>query len=102
MKTAKLLAVLLLAGTLSATAQKSEVNLKQSVVNWTGNKIGGSHSGEVKIKSGYLDLKGGRIVGGKVVIDMNTITNTDIKDEGANQKLVVTQSNFSIYPVRSL
>lgn len=88
MKTAKLLAILLLAGTLSATAQKSEVNLKQSVVTWTGNKIGGSHSGEVKIKSGYLDLKGGRIIGGKVVIDMNTITNTDLKDEGYNQKLV--------------
>lgn len=88
MKTIKILAVLFLAGTLSASAQKSEVNIGKSVVEWTGKKIGGVHNGEVKIKSAYLDLKNGEIVGGKIVMDMTTITNTDLEDEGYNQKLV--------------
>lgn len=87
MKT-KILAILFLAGTLSLSAQKSEVNLSKSVVEWTGKKIGGSHNGEVKIKSVSLDLKNGDIVGGKVIMDMTTITDTDLKDEGYNQKLV--------------
>lgn len=88
MKTMKLLGVLLLAGTLSVSAQKSDVNINKSVVTWTGNKIGGSHTGGIKVKSGYLVLKQGDITGGEVVMDMNSITNTDLKDEGYNQKLV--------------
>lgn len=88
MKTMKLLGVLLLAGTLSVSAQKSDVNINKSVVTWTGNKIGGSHTGGIKVKSGYLVLKQGDITGGEVVMDMNSITNTDLKDDGYNQKLV--------------
>jgi polyisoprenoid-binding protein YceI len=88
MKTIKFLAVLLLVGTLSASAQKSEINHSKSVVEWTGKKIGGSHTGEIKLKSGYLEFKGDDIVGGTVVMDMSSITNTDLTDEGYNQKLV--------------
>jgi polyisoprenoid-binding protein YceI len=88
MKTMKLFGVLLLAGILSASAQKREINLNKSVVTWTGNKIGGSHNGGLKIKSGYFEIKNGNIVDGNVVIDMNTITNFDLKDEGYNQKLI--------------
>ena len=88
MKTLKLSGVLLLAAVLTASAQKNEINLNHSVVKWTGNKIGGSHNGEIKIKSGYLEFKGDQIVSGKVEMDMNSITNSDLKDEGYNQKLV--------------
>lgn len=88
MKTMNFLAVLLFAGTLSTFAQKSNIKLDQSTVLWTGNKIGGSHKGEIQIKSGYFELNKGEIVSGKVVIDMGTITNTDLKDPGYNQKLV--------------
>ena len=88
MKTIKILAVLFLAGTLSVSAQKSEINISKSVVEWTGKKIGGSHTGAIKLKSGNLGLKGGDIIGGIVVMDMNSITNTDLTDEGYNQKLV--------------
>lgn len=84
----KLLAVLLLAGTVLASAQKSEIKTDKSVVKWTGKKIGGSHDGEIKVKSGYLEFKNGDIIGGEVVMDMNSITNTDLKDEGYNQKLI--------------
>lgn len=88
MKTVKLLGMLLIAGTLSTFAQKSEIKVNESVVKWTGNKIGGSHNGEIQIKNGYFELREGDIVGGKIVMDMNTITNNDVEDEGYNQKLV--------------
>ena len=88
MKTIKILAVLILAGTFSVSAQKTNVNLSKSLVEWTGKKIGGAHNGEVKIKSAFLDIKDGEIIGGEVVIDMTTITCADLKDEGTNQKLV--------------
>lgn len=88
MKTIKLSVVLILAFVLSASAQKSEINLNHSVVKWTGNKIGGSHNGEIKIKNGFFELKGDNLTNGMIVIDMNSITNTDLKDEGYNQKLV--------------
>jgi len=88
MKTMKILGVLLLAVTLSVSAQKSEIVLNKSVLKWTGNKIGGSHNGEIKVKSGYVEFNKGEIIGGEVVMDMKSITNTDLKDEGSNQKLV--------------
>lgn len=88
MKSVKLAVVLLFVTTISAFAQKSDINVAASQVKWTGSKIGGSHHGEIKIKDGFFDLKNGEINGGKVVIDMNTLTNTDLEDAEYNQKLV--------------
>ncbi|MFZ4581795.1 MAG: YceI family protein [Paludibacter sp.] len=88
MKTLKLVGMLLLAAIVSASAQKSEINTAKSTVVWTGNKIGGSHTGDIKIKEGYFEVKNGVITGGKVVIDMNSMTDTDLKDEGYKQKLI--------------
>ena len=88
MKTMKLFGMLLLAVTFSAYAQKSDINLNLSVVKWTGNKIGGSHNGEIKIKSGFFEIKGDDITKGFVEMDMNSITNSDLENEVYNQKLV--------------
>lgn len=88
MKRVKVLGVLLLAGALSVSAQKSEIDVTKSAVSWTGNKIGGSHTGGIKVKGGYLEVKKGSIAGGEVVMDMNSITNSDLKDADYNQKLV--------------
>ena len=84
----KFFGVLLLAVTFSAYAQKSDIDLNQSVVKWTGNKIGGSHNGEIKIKSGFFEFKGDDITNGIVEMDMNSITNSDLKNEASNQRLV--------------
>jgi len=88
MKTFKLAVILLMTAGISTFAQKQEIKKETSIVKWTGNKIGGSHTGEINVKSGYLELKNNQITGGEVVIDMHTITNHDLKDEGYNQKLV--------------
>jgi len=69
-------------------AQKAEVNTEKSSIEWMGKKIGGKHTGNIQVKSGYLELKEGEIAAGNFVVDMTTITNTDLDNESSNQKLV--------------
>ncbi len=83
-----MIALLLVASTFALFAQKSEITPYDAVVKWTGNKIGGSHNGEIKVKNGSLELKEGNIVKGYVVIDMKSITDSDLKNEAYNKKLV--------------
>ncbi|MCU4177018.1 YceI family protein [Carboxylicivirga sp. N1Y90] len=70
------------------SAQKVEVDTKVSTVHWLGKKIGGEHDGYIKLKSGQLVMKGDKIVSGSFIMDMNSITNTDIEDAEYSQKLV--------------
>lgn len=88
MKTLGLAVFVLLASSLTSLAQKVEVNRAASSVKWTGKKIGGSHHGAINLKSGYLEFNNDQITGGKVIIDMNSLSNEDLEDEGYNQKLV--------------
>jgi len=69
-------------------AQKATINTEKSSIEWLGKKIGGQHDGHIRLKSGSLDLKGDQIVAGNFVVDMTSITNTDLKDEGTKQKLI--------------
>lgn len=69
-------------------AQKAEVNTEKSSIEWLGKKIGGQHEGNIQIKSGSLELNGDKIVAGNFIVDMTSITCTDLKDESYNQKLV--------------
>lgn len=69
-------------------AQTYEVNIDKSVIEWHGKKIGGKHDGFIRLKSGSLELDGEQIVAGRFVVDMNSISNTDLKDEGRNERLV--------------
>ncbi len=62
-------------------AQKAEVNPQESSIEWTGKRIGGGHSGTIQLKSGSFEIKDDKIETGRFVIDMNTITNTDLNDD---------------------
>lgn len=69
--------------TSSATAGKSAaVNTAASFINWTGTKVGGQHTGELKLSSGSLNVENNTITGGEFVIDINSINNTDQEGEG--------------------
>lgn len=65
-----------------------EINTEYSVVKWTGYKIGGEHTGELKLKEGGLDIVEGVLKGGKFTVDMTSLSCTDIKDADNNKKLV--------------
>lgn len=67
-----------------------KVDIEKSTVGWYGKKaiVSGEHNGSVSLKSGVLSMEGSNLVGGSFVIDMNSITNEDIKDKKNNGKLV--------------
>ena len=69
-------------------AQKVEVQTKKSSVEWLGKKIGRQHEGNIQLKSGSFELQDDQIVAGNFVVDMTTITNSDLENENYNQKLV--------------
>ncbi|UTW60899.1 YceI family protein [bacterium SCSIO 12741] len=64
------------------------VNTKNSTVKWKGTKVGGEHVGMIQFKSGSLQMDDGNIKGGNIVMDMNSITCTDIENAEYNGKLV--------------
>ena len=74
------LSVLVIIGIASVHTNDIIVNQTSSTVKWTGSKASGSsHSGTINISEGKLVFDHGRLVGGEVVIDMNSIKNTDIE-----------------------
>ncbi|WP_421919160.1 YceI family protein [Marinifilum sp.] len=77
---------------LSTNAYANQANKKlkseKSTVKWLGKKVTGEHSGTIKIKKGHLVFKDDQLEKGTFVVDMTSIVNTDIKDEGYRAKLV--------------
>ncbi|HAA12008.1 MAG TPA: hypothetical protein DCE41_10040 [Cytophagales bacterium] len=59
-------------------------NVEESSIYWEGNMVlGGGHEGTVKLLSGVLILsEEGTATEGEFTLDMNTITSTDMGDEG--------------------
>jgi len=75
---------------LSVNAQSASylVDFRQSDIIWNAKKVGGEHKGNVKFKSGSFTVENGMISKGEFVVDMNSITNSDITDEATNKTLV--------------
>jgi polyisoprenoid-binding protein YceI len=67
-----------------------KVNSSASKINWIAEKkIGAGHNGGVTIKSGNLQVQGDTITAGEIVVDMNSITVSDIpQTDEYNAKLV--------------
>ena len=63
-------------------AETYSLQASDSKLDWEGGKISGDkHSGFINFKEGEVLVKDGKVVGGKFVLDMNTIESTDIKDD---------------------
>lgn len=61
--------------------EKKEIKTDKSKVVWKGYKVTGSHEGTIAIKSGSLTFDGNKLIGGEFVIDMTTISSTDLEGE---------------------
>lgn len=82
MKNFKTIAIVLfVAVSTIATAQSKKVDASKSTINWVGKKVTGQHSGTVNIQSGNLIFKGKKLTGGTFVVDMTSLTATDIQGE---------------------
>ncbi len=57
------------------------VDVASSQIVWKGYKVTGEHTGSVKIASGDLNMEDGVLKGGNFVIDMTSITCTDLEGE---------------------
>ena len=68
------------------------------MINWTGSKVGGTHTGGLKLSSGSVDVDGDKITGGKFTIDMASMTCTDLDAEGG-AKLVGHLSSPDFFDV---
>ena len=64
----------------SFTPPKEEifkVDIDKSSINWTGRKVTGQHSGNIKLASGELVYSKKNLKSGSFVIDMNSLICTD-------------------------
>ncbi|WP_010134709.1 YceI family protein [Ochrovirga pacifica] len=57
---------------------KKPIDVKKSTIKWVGKKVTGQHNGTINFKSGVVELKEGKLVGGTFTVDMNSINVTDL------------------------
>jgi len=76
------------------------VDAKTSTIKWIGSKIAESHEGTINIQKGVLDINHGVLVGGQIIIDMSTITNTDMEGK-RKQRLEWHLKNEDFFNVES-
>lgn len=77
-----------------------KINNAKSELKWLGSTPTKNHFGTVGIREGFLLTDSlGVIKGGKVVIDMNQINVTDIKDKADNLDLVDHLKNQDFFEV---
>lgn len=82
--------------------QKLTVIPALSKIEWKGTKLNGDfHAGDVTIKSGAVTLAGDLIKSGEIIIDMDSMTVTDIpKEKEENGKLLGHLKNEDFFNVK--
>lgn len=86
----KLITILISALTFSTFASSTTTNIDSAKSNleWFATKVTGAHNGKISLKSGSLIMEGNSLKGGEFVIDMTSITCTDIGSAEYNKKFV--------------
>ena len=74
--------------TLSFAQKDLQIDTGQSHVVWHAEKMTGSHTGEVKLKNGSIKVENGDLIAAEVMMDMTSITCTDITKPESNKRLV--------------
>jgi len=84
--------------TSSNAQEKLNINITKSSIKWIGEYTFyfGGHNGFINFIKGHFIKTGELITGGEFLIDMNSITNTDIKKIKARKSLVehLKQADF--------
>ena len=71
-------------------AQTLKVDSLNSNVNWQCTMDIGGHNGTIAIKEGFIELKKGKLIGGKIIIDMRRISIIDT-DGAENEKHIIKE-----------
>lgn len=64
-----------------------KVDAEKSTLVWTGKKVGGEHTGNIKLGNGTVSENGSALTG-NFTFDLTSITCTDITNEKSNQNLI--------------
>lgn len=64
------------------------VSVSESTVKWLGKKVTGQHNGTIDILKGEVYVDNGKLTGGFVEMNMESIKNLDLTDKAMNDKLV--------------
>jgi polyisoprenoid-binding protein YceI len=64
--------------------QQFNINGAQSMIDWVGRKVTGSHNGTIAIKEGTLLFRDDELTGGRFVIDTRSIKILDVTDPATN------------------
>jgi polyisoprenoid-binding protein YceI len=72
----------------TAPASTHTIDPAKSAVIWTGSKVAGSHTGNISLRSGSLSMDGDLLLAADVVMDMASMTCTDLTNPNSNSKLV--------------
>jgi len=83
-----LLAIIMTASLSFIQAQTYKANPEKTAIIWHGEKVGGDHTGNIYLKSAEIEMSYEKPVSGTVVIDMSSIDNTDIQNDGMRKRLV--------------
>ena len=71
------------------TDGKFNIDYKASTINWHGEKVTGSgHDGTIRVSSGQVTVAKGNLTAGKLKVDMNGITCTDLTDAESNSNMI--------------
>ncbi len=76
-----------------------KVDAASSKLKWVGKKVTGEHFGYLSFKTGEVVYNGTAVTGGKAVVDMNTMTCTDIENKEYADKLVGHLKNADFFDV---
>jgi len=71
----------------TVSAQNKKINVATSSIDWVGKKVTGAHMGKINFTSGTLVFKGDKLKGGEFVVDMNSISVTDLEAGKGKEKL---------------
>jgi polyisoprenoid-binding protein YceI len=76
--------------------QKFEIVSAHSNIDWVGKKVTGAHNGTITVKKGELILNGGKLTGGKIIIDTTSIKILDVTDPTTNAQFAghLTSDDF--------
>ncbi|MCB0348381.1 MAG: YceI family protein [Bdellovibrionales bacterium] len=77
----RILTALILVAQTPAFAESLSVDTKASSVEWVGAKVTGSHTGQVPVTEGSIEVDKGAIQKAKVTVDLSKMTNKDLTGE---------------------
>ena len=86
----------------SLSQEKLNINIQKSTIKWIGEYTFyfGGYNGFINFKEGYFIKQNTVITGGEFIIDMNSITNTDIEEQKGKDGLVDHLKNEDFFDVK--